>query len=359
MDAMKKFQEMMTSIFYLFTKSSKRYEDLHAIQDLLNEPQLRFTEVHSVRWFSFYKALETMFRCYASLVTFLENDKNLKCEGLARKLKQFSSLAILHLMMDVMPVMTELCLVFQKRDLDVSLVFPNVEHCMDTLKKLRAEPGHFEELMAQDLQDTDGALVYHGIHILFASENHKIGFTNMRHAFLNNLIENLESRFPQRSKDLIQEFAFLGMRPISFMGKDERGEWGNQAISDLCSHYNMDSDKALSEWKIIKELVCAQQYPRDKLRVLWSIINKFHKAEVPTLLHLASLALTLPIHTADVERGFSLQNDIKTATRNRLKADRLQTLLTIRAEGASLAEFDALPVLKQWANDKKRKLLQE
>ena len=47
------------------------------------------------------------FCCYASLQAFLKNDKTLQYEGLARKLKQFSSLAILHLMMDVMPVMTE------------------------------------------------------------------------------------------------------------------------------------------------------------------------------------------------------------------------------------------------------------
>ena len=121
-----------------------------------------------------------------------------------------------------------------------------------------AEPGHFKQLMAEDLQDTDGALVYHGIHIWFASENHKIGFTNMCHTFLNNLIENLESRFTQSSEDPIKKFAFRGIRPISFMGRDERNEWGDQAIIDLCSHYNMDSDKAMSEWKIIKELVCAQ-----------------------------------------------------------------------------------------------------
>ena len=51
------------------------------------------------------------------------------------------------------------------------------------------------------------------------------------------------------------------------------------------------------------------------------------------------MALTLPIHTADCERDFSLQNNLKNCQRNRLQAERLDTLMVISAEGPPLEEF--------------------
>lgn len=53
-------QEMVTSMFYHLKKSALRTERLKAVQEVLNEPQLKFKEIHQVRWLSFYKALETL-----------------------------------------------------------------------------------------------------------------------------------------------------------------------------------------------------------------------------------------------------------------------------------------------------------
>ena len=57
------------------------------------------------------------------------------------------------------------------------------------------------------------------------------------------------------------------------------------------------------------------------------------------MLKLAAFALTLPVHTADCERGFSLQNNIKKSQRNKLLSDRLDTLIIISAEGPAIEEF--------------------
>ena len=83
----------------------------------------------------------------------------------------------------------------------------------------------------------------------------------------------------------------------------------------------------------------SEKYPRDNMGTLWSIIYKFHKDSFPNLLKLAAVALTLPIHTADCERGFSLQNNLKNCQRNRLLPERLDTLMVILAEGPPLQEF--------------------
>ena len=82
-----------------------------------------------------------------------------------------------------------------------------------------------------------------------------------------------------------------------------------------------------------------EKYPCDDMGSLWNIIHKFHKDTFTNMLKLAAFALNLLVHTADCERGFSLQNNIKNSQRNRLFSDRLDTLLVISAEGPAKEEF--------------------
>ena len=85
----------------------------------------------------------------------------------------------------------------------------------------------------------------------------------------------------------------------------------------------IDPDQTADEWAKIKPLVVKARYPRDRMVPLWNLIKKYHKDEFPNLITLASLALTAPIHTADCERRFSLQNSCKTSVRNRLGSERV------------------------------------
>ena len=88
--AMKEYQECLTSLFYYFKASAVRTSALTAIQDLLDEPNLRMKEVYSVRWLSFYQALETIFRSLDTLLTYFTDDnrqQDAKAIGLRRKVR--------------------------------------------------------------------------------------------------------------------------------------------------------------------------------------------------------------------------------------------------------------------------------
>ena len=87
---------------------------------------------------------------------------------------------------------------------------------------------------------------------------------------------------------------------------------------------------------------------------LWELLGTHHKKEIPNLLQLASIALILPTSTAECERGFSAQNRIKTALRNRLTTSRLNVLMTIDIEGPTLGKFDFNMAYKEWSNEKRR-----
>lgn len=199
--AMKEFQELLTSIFYFFKHSSVNCEKVKDVQKLLDEPQLKYKEVFSVRWFSFYSALETVFRTWDSLVTFLaENDHNAKAKGLARKLCTYNNVAVMYMMMDIIPHMTQLCLTFQKRDLDIALVPVTIDRTKATLQEMidgQHQP-NFEGLQ-NEITENDDKYFLKGHQIFSADERAKSCFKKAKREFLENLIQNSNQDFLKKA----------------------------------------------------------------------------------------------------------------------------------------------------------------
>lgn len=69
---LKKHREILTNIFYHFKHSSLRTPNLSKIEDVLDDKKLKIKEIHAVRWFAFYSALEAVFHTWGSLVTYFE-----------------------------------------------------------------------------------------------------------------------------------------------------------------------------------------------------------------------------------------------------------------------------------------------
>ena len=100
----------------------------------------------------------------------------------------------------------------------------------------------------------------------------------------------------------------------------------------------------------------AESYPRDSMKVLWKLLFDFHKEVLPNMIKLANLALIMPYQTADCERGFSAQNGIKTARRNRLGKVNLNILMTIKCEGGSIEHYNFEKAVKIWKMKKDRRI---
>ena len=50
-----------------------RVDHMTEIQKILEDPQLKYCEVHAIRWLSFWKALEAIYRTLDSLITYFES----------------------------------------------------------------------------------------------------------------------------------------------------------------------------------------------------------------------------------------------------------------------------------------------
>ena len=96
-EKMEKDKELLTDLYYHFSKSAKRVAGLKAIQEILESPKLKIKEMHSVPWVAFYSALETVYRCWDALVTYFANHKNdAKAVGFLKKLTQIENVATMH-----------------------------------------------------------------------------------------------------------------------------------------------------------------------------------------------------------------------------------------------------------------------
>ncbi|XP_060606407.1 zinc finger protein 862-like [Ruditapes philippinarum] len=362
---LKKYKEILTNIFYHFKHSSLRTANLSKIESVLNDKQLKIKEIHSVRWFAFYSALEAIFHTWGSLVTYFEQEKQAEKGGTAKgihsQLTQFEFVGVTYLFMDIMPILTKLSLSFQKQDIDISLVQPLIQSTISQLEHLKQNNGHYMQLFNTALTENGLDLRDHSIS---ASKNKQKHLSNIRSDFIQKIIAQLNVRFPQEDTSVISALAVLGLRGISFV--QNIPDHGKNEINKLCDFYGssnndtdsepyIDSNQLRIEWEILKPLVIQQRYPTDNIYNLWKLIFMYHKEMFPNLLKLAELALIAPLQTADCERGFSTQNDIKSSDRNRLSSNRLNKLMRISLHKVDIADFDFDKAVDAWLSVKNRR----
>ena len=87
--------------------------------------------VHT-RWLSHDQAITVLRRTLSSVLTTLEREEAENDEAVARglvsEMKTYNFIATVYLLSDVLPVLTQLNLVFQTADVDVSVIKPQVHH---------------------------------------------------------------------------------------------------------------------------------------------------------------------------------------------------------------------------------------
>ncbi len=66
----------------------------------------------------------------------------------------------------------------------------------------------------------------------------------MKNAFLEELIKNIRGRFPEDESNIINAYSVLGMRPISFIQKEQLDDWGNDQLEILVSKYGKEQQAA-------------------------------------------------------------------------------------------------------------------
>ena len=79
------------------------------------------------------------------------------------------------------------------------------------------------------------------------------------------------------------------------------------------------------------------------------LITEFEE-EYPDFVVLTKIALIIPVSSAPCERGFSVQNALKTKVPNRLNPGRLNRLMYIKLAGPNIEHFDFTTAARMFAH---------
>ena len=108
----------------------------------------------------------------------------------------------------------------------------------------------------------------------------------------------------------------------------------------------LEVGKLNDEWTSLKADVYSGRDWEKTLFILdWPEINRLYSS-YSSLLSLMDLVLTLPVSTAECERGFSWLKQTKTDWRSSLHIKSLNKLMCVALESPSIAEFDPTHPIK-------------
>lgn len=381
----KEVEKLLSDLYRFFggSKSGNRKCELEEIQKILDDPLLSIKECHEIRWLAFFEAVRAVHSCWASLVTYFSKQKDSKSQSFLQGLTQYKFLAVIAILMDVLPAISQLVMVLQKSDLDIACVYPALDSLKKKIQNAKKGKTHFQEDLKDKLQQTKDS-EGHTTELKYARlKEMKLKFgksltctskeiREMREKFCDRLCENLSKRFPSGSSDVASAFSVLCMRPLSFLSSEDREMFGNKEVKTLVNFYGkkatvgakdsdpiLNPDACMEEWSVLKQTVLANMYPRDSSKTLFMLLHQFHKETFPNMLVLFKLCLLMPYHTSDCERGFSAQNTIVTAKRSKMGERCLNCLMTIKCHMCSFQKFDYKLPLAAWKGMKNRRIFRK
>ena len=355
-DYLERYREQINSIYKFYSNSSVRYDKLKEIQQLLHGKVKQVVEPSSVRWLSVEACVKVIFEYFESLVMSLENEKssNPTAVGIWQFAASAQFLLTTALLIDVLSVIGTLSLLFQKDIANLSVIKHSVTSTVETIQGMIDGSPTVNRVLA-DLGDIPGTgkNSYKGVEIV-DNNNLRTRFNSVRRRYLNQLINNLHDRFPEDDLELLECFdVILNPRRLP----DDVRELGSHAIQQLnklCHHFEtvLDSDRCKNQFLQFKHLV--RSYRAMNFEQFTSTLIQEYKHVHPDFVQLALISLVIPVSSAPCERGFSVQNSIKTKLRNRLNPERLNRMMMVRLVGPHFEDVDFLTAARAFSAMKTR-----
>lgn len=314
---------LLDKLYTLYSTSPAKQRELETCAGDLCEV-LKIGRVLGTRWCaSSRKALNAIWQSYPALATHFERNKaSATYAGLHKILTSKTFVMNLSLMLDAFSEIGTLSLVFQNDQTNLSVAFSHTKRCIRALKKLKSkELGEKLQLAEQSIE----LKVHMGIDL---TDNPKVVRIN-HNQFYQALVDNIESRMEVDSAmtDFLDMVDVLD--PLKWPTAVE-SPWpeGEKRIKMLADKFRFDGVGQVTN--AFRDYLDNQNHCPILIKQLKSIVH------------------TLPVSTADCERGFSAMNNIATKLRNRLLVDNVSNLMFISLVGPPLSQFQPEKYVADW-----------
>ena len=284
-------------------------------------------------------AINSIICTLPSLIASLERDTTERsepaAEGLAKFVKTYYFITCAHLLHHILPHISHMSLIFQKEHVDVSLIQPALDSTIQSIRAYRT---------ANIPQEVDAVIegALQGFKIKDSETERERLRDCIQMKYVDAVIKELEIYFP--NSDEYNAFTIFDPSKLPSVSFDT---WGLDKLAILEDKYgngdnpDIDCSALESEWKSIKHFMSRAYRNTDMRSFLKLLVSDATLKDLfPQMSRLASIALILPVSTAECERCFSAMNRIKANLRNRLQTSTLCQLITISVEGMPLEHFE-------------------
>ena len=178
-------------------------------------------------------------------------------------------------------------------------------------------------------------------------------YQRVRTAFIQSLIDALRRRFPENEVTVLSALATVF--DVERYPQNDLPEYGQADLAVLVRHYSnvINVERAKRDFPAFK--VTMANYGVTSFDTACRCVIRQLFDQFPDFVELAKIALVIPVSSVCAERGFSLQNLIKTSARNRLSESRVNRLQMLRWHGKSLKEFNVDRAREHFSSDKNRR----
>ena len=199
---------------------------LHAIQEILNDPVIKCKQAKDVCWLSHDNAIKAIIRSLPSLLVSLDRESSENAEPTAHVLYKFMScykfVACAYLLSDVLPHLSRLSRIFQKENVDLSLIQPCLKTTIDTIKKYQHTPGpnlsKVDHVLATDLKDFQ----------IEATSTQKEAFkSSIQVLYIQAIVDQLHDRFPH--VELLDAFSIFDPHTLP-SGEEDLASYGQEKL---------------------------------------------------------------------------------------------------------------------------------
>jgi hypothetical protein len=355
----KQFQSAIHSIYQYYANSPVRAAGLKELQLLIDDDEFTLKEPKFTRWLSHGQAVAALHRSLGSVLSHLSQQpkSDALAKGLLKQLATRKFILTLLLFCDVMPILTKLSLLFQERNVDLSMIDFGVRSAITRINSFAETPG--KHLSTADAYIDDLGKKY-GVPIVTRTDTDS-QFQTVKGQYIAALRDNLNARF--ESTPLLKAFAKLFDPRCYPSSWDQCKVHGTDELKTLCDWFGkekrcgdeetkimspamVDASKLETEWPDFREWFWSQ-FVKDQRKVpsmqeaLFSVLqNDTLRSFNRNVCKLAEIALVLPVATPECERGFSTMKRIKTPLRNRLTNATLGQLMMVSIHGSSIEDFD-------------------
>ena len=365
---------LQTSLFYFYSKSSKRLRDLKKLGEILEEGVKRPHKAHGTRWVQHkLLATEAILDSYTVLTAHLESmathatQDKAKAKGLLSKLTDFKYLSHLLLFRQLLIPLTRLSQSWQRDATEIPhflCALKNMKSSFETLKtnsSLADGSGPLAKLM----QQAEAAAVDPSVVVKFKEvplNNIRPGSKYIERHYVNYIVSIescCEDRFRLSDDKVFNLCKVLDTTLWPLPDRQQAPEvmvveepqphkslatYGNDEIVKAAEHFqhilgDIDQTETLCQFGEMKDFIVnkMQTVPVDKI---WERMSAYSSI-YPKILQIINILRVFPFSNAITEKGFSTMRKVKDDWRCSLGIETLDLLIRIKKDGVPFELFNS------------------